>query len=646
MWGAPSSSAPGAAGLYSIGLDPVTPSNRRGAGRPLSHDDQTEITVAPAGHGDEPSTLDPEPATKETPTSQPVVDPLDLLPGTMLGEYRIEAKIGQGGMGMVYSAMHPRIEKRAAVKILKKELCTDPFQIERFLDEARIVNQIGHPNIVDVFAFDELPDGRCYFVMEWLKGESLHQRLATGPISLAEIIAIVKPLARALDAAHAKGVVHRDLKPDNVFLVNVPGEQPLVKLLDFGIAKLARNDHRIEKTATGAMVGTPQYMAPEQAKGYAIDHRADIYALGGIIFEMLTAQPPFVADNAMEVVAKHLMEAPRRPSSVCDGIPPELDDLVLAMLSKVPLQRPSLQDVVRVMDIVRRRVISAVMPHVMPPDTPPPGYMSIEASGEALRQLRSRPAVAAMPSRPASEEAVTDQMTHQDVSHLVPRRAPQRRALLLAAALAVIVLGIAIGVFVVNRTDPASEVAANQPPPPEPKPAPAPAPAPTPPAERAAVTPPPPTEPTPPPAPPKRTPIAAAHETTPLPAPPASPPSAPAVESDASKGQKKRQPAETKGAATVAVPKGTLQIVVMNNEVAKADIYVDGKLVAQGKSYEGALPYGRYSFEVRAKGMTTRSGSIVVGKTTVARAVQLEPEAPPPDGLMQPGTVPAKDRKP
>src|SRR5205823_268429 len=137
-----------------------------------------------------------------------------------------------------------------------------------------------------------------------------------------------------LIAAHAKGVIHRDIKPDNVFLVDVPGEDaPRVKLLDFGLAKLAHEEHHMQLTATGAMVGTPQYIAPEQAKGYAIDARADIYSLGGVAFELLTGRPPFVADNAMEVVAKHLMEPPVRPSTVAAGIPPILDDVVLAMLA-------------------------------------------------------------------------------------------------------------------------------------------------------------------------------------------------------------------------------------------------------------------------------------------------------------------------
>jgi serine/threonine protein kinase len=310
-------------------LDPVTPSKKGGG---IDHGDEPTNVVRPVGDD-----------------TGMVRGSYELIPGTQLGEYRIERPLGGGGMGEVFAAVHPKIGKRAAIKVLKKEL-SNPFNVERFIDEAKVVNTIGHPNIVDIFAFGEMPDGRCYFVMELLIGMTLRERIAKGALGAEEVSAIIKPLTRALDAAHAKGVVHRDLKPDNVFLVDVPGEKPIVKLLDFGIAKLAKADHRIEQTKSGVMVGTPQYIAPEQAKGHAVDARADIYALGGIAFEMLTGRPPFLADNAMEMVAKHLMEAPVKPSSVVPGIPPEIDSLVVAMLAKEPNRRPALSDIAMIID--------------------------------------------------------------------------------------------------------------------------------------------------------------------------------------------------------------------------------------------------------------------------------------------------------
>ncbi|HEY4056388.1 MAG TPA: serine/threonine-protein kinase [Kofleriaceae bacterium] len=313
---------------------------------PASDGEKTEIggiLVGP-GVGDESSMVG-----RGTTLANIDLRDFEIKPGMRLGEYEVEAKVGQGGMGVVYAAFHPLIGKRAAIKILLKELCNDTATVERFIDEARAVNEINHPNIVDVFAFGEMPDGRRFLVMEWLEGETLRQRIARSRPSLAEVGAIVKPLVRALQAAHAKQVIHRDLKPDNVFLAK-RDDHPVVKLLDFGIAKLVRNDNGVSKTATGAIVGTPQYIAPEQAKGYAIDHRADVYALGGIIFELLTSRPPFIADNAMEMVAKHLMEAPVPPSSLVSGISPELDDIVLRMLAKKPEGRPELAEVVSVIE--------------------------------------------------------------------------------------------------------------------------------------------------------------------------------------------------------------------------------------------------------------------------------------------------------
>jgi serine/threonine-protein kinase len=314
-------------------------------------------------------------------------DGYELVDGTSLGEYTIEGKIGAGGMGTVYSATHPVIGKRAAVKVLNKELCANADAVERFIDEARVVNQIQHPNIVDIFAFGETADGRAYFVMEWLKGETLRARIARGRLSPAEVCAVVRPLCLALHAVHEKNVIHRDLKPDNVFLAEVRDADPKVTLLDFGIAKLAHRDRRIEKTATGAMVGTPQYVAPEQAKGHAIDARVDIYALGAIAFEMLTGEPPFVADNAMEVVAKHLMEEPRRVSEVVRGVPKELDDLIFAMLAKQADARPSLDDITALIERLRQPRFSralAKVPTLLPVPAQPRAVTAAPAKRRTL----------------------------------------------------------------------------------------------------------------------------------------------------------------------------------------------------------------------------------------------------------------------
>ncbi|MDB4961116.1 MAG: Protein kinase [Myxococcales bacterium] len=271
--------------------------------------------------------------------------PMELQPGDMVGEYRVDQQIGEGGMGKVYSATHPVIAKRAAIKILHPELSMNREAVERFVQEARSVNQIGHPNIVDIFSFGTLPDARCYFVMEWLRGESLRDRLRKVRVSLPEALAFCETIAVALEAAHEKGIVHRDLKPDNIYLCDVKGSAAQVKLLDFGIAKLLAEDGRMERTRTGNLMGTPAYMSPEQARGQAVDHRTDIYALGCVAYEMFTGWLPFPADNAADMIAKHLFEQPPSARQKNPGLPPELDGLVMAMLAKDARSRPTLAQI-------------------------------------------------------------------------------------------------------------------------------------------------------------------------------------------------------------------------------------------------------------------------------------------------------------
>jgi tRNA A-37 threonylcarbamoyl transferase component Bud32 len=272
--------------------------------------------------------------------------------GAMVGEYRIEGVLGEGGMGTVYAAVHPVIAKRAAVKILKPELSVNRDAVERFAQEARAVNQIGHPNIVDIFAFGTLPDGRCYYVMEWLRGPSLAARLARGRLPMPEALAILDTIAVALAAAHEAGIVHRDLKPDNVFLTEVKGAAPTVKLLDFGIAKLLGTDElRMEKTRPGNLMGTPAYMSPEQARGYGVDHRTDLYAFGALAFELVTGAPVFEADNVADMIAQHLVAPPRPARALNPAVPPPLDALIQRLLAKDAAGRPSLDEVREVLRV-------------------------------------------------------------------------------------------------------------------------------------------------------------------------------------------------------------------------------------------------------------------------------------------------------
>jgi serine/threonine protein kinase len=262
--------------------------------------------------------------------------------GATVGNYRVVSKLGEGGMGAVYLAEHPLIGKKVALKLLHPEYASNEVMVTRFFHEARAVNEIGHPNIVDVVDYGvvHLGDGppRAYFIMELLAGESLAGALKReGPLAPDRAVTIALQIAGALAASHDKGVVHRDLKPDNVFLVTRGRERDFVKVLDFGIAKLTGGGDRKDpsRTRSGVVMGTPTYMSPEQCESRRdVDRRADVYALGVILYEMLTGQVPFTGEGYGEVILAHVTRRPAPPSSVHGPIPPALDAIVLKALEK------------------------------------------------------------------------------------------------------------------------------------------------------------------------------------------------------------------------------------------------------------------------------------------------------------------------
>ena len=261
-----------------------------------------------------------------------------LRKGSDVGGYVIDGELGRGGMGIVYRAQHPVIGKRVAIKVLKPSLSERPSTVDRFVQEARAVNAIGHPNIVDIFAFGALPDGRSYLVMDLLQGESLRTRVKRGALRIDEVAYVLDEIASALIAAHDKGFIHRDLKPDNIFLVANPGRTD-VKLLDFGLAKLLPTaGQRAFRTATGAQLGTPDYMSPEQLRGSGdIDPRSDIYSLGIVAIELLTGRRPLrYGDGSFDQgpVEQQLARVPMLPT--------ELVQLVAAMVQAAPDDRPTL----------------------------------------------------------------------------------------------------------------------------------------------------------------------------------------------------------------------------------------------------------------------------------------------------------------
>lgn len=265
----------------------------------------------------------------------------DLKEGFSVGEYRIESKLGEGGFGSVYRAVHPVIGKEAAIKVLNHRFSADPQMVARFISEARAVNQIRHRGIIDIFSFGKLDDGRQYYVMELLEGQPFNHYLEKrGRLPVEEALPILRGISRALDAAHAAGIAHRDLKPENVFLAFDEDGTVYPKLLDFGIAKLLGDSAQSHKTRTGVPIGTPLYMSPEQCRGRNIDHRTDIYAFGVMCFEVLTGTYPFNAEEVMDIMIKHVSEPPPRMSTVCSDLKAELDAPVLSMLEKDPAKRP------------------------------------------------------------------------------------------------------------------------------------------------------------------------------------------------------------------------------------------------------------------------------------------------------------------
>ena len=260
------------------------------------------------------------------------------LVGRTIGDrYRILGRIGEGGMGTVYLCEHVALGKRMAVKVLRPEFSGDEELLRRFQHEARAASQIGQENIIDVFDFGHTAEGAAYFVMEALDGESLARLLQREQIvPLARALPILMQICRALGAAHQRGIVHRDLKPENVFVTRREDGSEFVKVLDFGISKSARSSDGKRVTRAGSIIGTPEYMSPEQAAGTSVDHRSDIYAFGVLAYEMLTGRLPLQGDTPLATLLKHQSEAPISPRRWRPELPVEVEALVMKALVKKP----------------------------------------------------------------------------------------------------------------------------------------------------------------------------------------------------------------------------------------------------------------------------------------------------------------------
>jgi serine/threonine-protein kinase len=372
--------------------------------------------------------------------------PVELVTGAVIaGRYQLDRALGQGGMGMVWAATHLVTRKRLALKFLKGPAHLRPELRKRFLREARAASAVSHPNLLEVSDVFDLEDGTPVMVMALLEGETLGQRLKRqGALSLQETADVLMQVVSGVGTAHSAGIIHRDLKPDNVFLVNVPGAPPLVRVLDFGIAKLVEADGIAESgliTGTGSMLGTPCYMSPEQTFGEKdVDSRADVWAVGVILYECLTGARPVEGDSVGQVVKRLLSDGIAPIEVLAPSLPPEVSGLVGRLLRRDREERPrDLHEVSRVL---------ARYATVKPPEF---GEVRAPSSQDPL-PLSDRESVASAPTQAAPSGQGTEN-PHTVSYARSGRRTP--RALWVPVAIAAIVVAVVMAMRTPSGTEPA-----------------------------------------------------------------------------------------------------------------------------------------------------------------------------------------------
>jgi len=446
--------------------------------------------------------------------------PVDPLVGhTLDGKYHLVERLGIGGMGTVYRARHLLIDRPVAVKVLNQRFVEDEAARTRFRREARAAGRLQHTNAVTVTDFGESSDGYVYLVMELLEGRTLREVLAKeAPLDLARSVSLMLQISAAVAAAHEAGIIHRDLKPANIFIVQRAEVPALVKVLDFGIAKLAvellDEEEAMTLTQVGAMIGTPRYMSPEQCDGLDLTPAADVYSLGCILYEMFTGTVPFSGSTPLAIAMKHTSETPRNPSEFVPNIPPALEQVVLHALEKRPQDRPANAAEFRQELLTTAERLG--LEHAAIGSSPnlaalrsvgtesPSGRLVIDIA--RLRETRAtnndasdmtaiRPAAAAQ-NLIAEPAAIANRPTFPRISLSLDASDQTKRQLKLVAVvvLVAILLGIALLVRSRNAVAPAAAVVVASPgPTPEPSPSPSPAspsPSPSPSAKAAAKKPP------------------------------------------------------------------------------------------------------------------------------------------------------------
>lgn len=262
-------------------------------------------------------------------------DQVDLIGRDFFGEYTIVDRLGEGGMGAVYLAEQDSIDQKIALKVLHAESAESDEIVQRFHREAKVISLLTHPNIVRVFIFGRTDDDLLFLAMEFVEGVELRDKLDGTPVDELMAIKVMKQVCSAVAAAHDQDIIHRDLKPENILLTTHRGEDNYVKILDFGIAKLKHPDGQQgpQLTQAGIVYGTPEYLSPEQAQADDLDHRTDIYALGCILFEMLTGRVPFDANSSVEILKQKVFEDPPKPSEYAP-VAPKMEEIILTAMAQ------------------------------------------------------------------------------------------------------------------------------------------------------------------------------------------------------------------------------------------------------------------------------------------------------------------------
>ena len=403
----------------------------------------------------------------------------ELQPDTVIdNRYKILSRLATGGMGEVYRAVHVELGKPLALKVMLPELSGDSDFVGRFKREAIASSRIGQHNIIDISDFGRTADGRFYFVMEYVDGKTLIKHRKEGPFPFARVVHVGLQIARALAAAHAVNIIHRDLKPENIMLVQRPGQPDFVKVLDFGIAKvISTTGTGAAFTAIGSVVGTPQYMSPEQASGLAVDARSDIYSLGLILHELVRGKPTFTGDSAVELMSIQLAKPPPALTSPHGPVPRALEQLISQMLQKAPEKRPASMEAViaqleavasyptpaskteplpavaepsklpatRVESLKQDPLVSTL--RVLTPDAPvpkadDPAVTSVNAPRQVT--MKPPPATRVQAPTPAPEPVAADSAA--ELAAVRPNRTP-----LVAGVLVVVVIALAVAIVAVGR---------------------------------------------------------------------------------------------------------------------------------------------------------------------------------------------------